>query len=94
MLKDCPWIHFIDNTAAEASLIRGTSSVEGGDRIVGLTWTMIQKQRLWAYFDRVESKANPVDGLSRRRFHGPWDQVYMMDFPAVILDEVIRTFGR
>ena len=46
VLKDCLWIHFIDNTAAEASLIRGTSSVEGGDHIVGLTWTLIQKQRL------------------------------------------------
>jgi len=94
VLKDCLWIHFIDNTAAEASLIRGSSSVEGGDHIVGLTWTMIQKQRLWAYFDRVESKANPVDGLSRRRFSGPWDQVYRMDFPAFVLDEFVRSFGR
>ena len=94
VLKDCLWIHFIDNTAAEASLIRGSSSVEGGGHIVGLTWTMIQKQRLWAYFDRVESKANPVDGLSRRRFNGPWDQVYMMDFPSIVLDEFVRTFGR
>jgi len=94
VLKDCLWIHFIDNTAAEASLIRGSSSVEVGDHIVGLTWTMIQKQRLWAYFDRVESKANPVDGLSRRRFNGPWDQVYMMDFPSIVLDEFVGTFGR
>ena len=63
-LKNCQWIHFIDNSAAESSLIRGASSSVLGDHIIGLTWDYIQKRTLWAYFDRVESKANPVDGLS------------------------------
>ena len=34
-----------------------------------------------AYFDRVESKANPVDGLSRRKFMGPWERVQVREFP-------------
>ena len=80
-LKNCLWIHFIDNSAAESSLIRGASSSVLGDHIIGLTWDYIQKRTLWAYFDRVESKANPVDGLSRRCFSGPWEGVTIVDFP-------------
>lgn len=70
-LRDCLWIDFIDNSAVEASFIRGASSSELGDHVVGLTWSQIPKRLLWQYFDRVESKANPVDGLSRRCFNGP-----------------------
>jgi hypothetical protein len=81
VIKNCLWLHFIDNSAAEASLIRGASSSLLGDHIIGLTWSHIQRDRVWAYFDRVESKANPLDGLSRRRFSGPWDGVKMIDFP-------------
>ena len=87
LLRNCLWIHFIDNSAAEASLIRGASSSDLGDHVVGLTWATIQKRQLWAYFDRVSSKANPVDGLSRRRFHGPWEGVTELPFP---LDELAK----
>ena len=34
-----------------------------------------------AYFDRVESKANPVDGLSRGMAEGPWRQVLKARLP-------------
>ena len=30
VIKDALWLHYIDNTAAEASLIRGSSSLEHG----------------------------------------------------------------
>lgn len=92
VLRNCLWLHFIDNAAAEASLIRGTSSSEVGDHIVGFTWTLIQKKRLWPYFDRVESKANPVDGLSRQRFAGPWERVQMIDFPVQQILEFAASF--
>jgi len=86
VLRNCLWIHFIDNEAAEASLVRGASSSDLGDHVVGLTWSLIQKHHLWAYFDRVSSKANPVDGLSRRCFQGPWERVVQLPFPV---DELV-----
>ena len=93
ILKNCLWLHFIDNVAAEASLIRGASSSELGDHIVGLTWALIQQHQLWSYFDRVESKANPVDGLSRQRFNGPWERVYKIEFPVRQLVEFAASFA-
>ena len=45
---NCLWIHFIDNSAAEASLVRGASSSDLGDHVIGLTWSLIQKHHLWA----------------------------------------------
>ena len=84
-LRNVLWIHFIDNEAAESSLIRGSSSVAHGDYIAGITWATIQRRGLWAYFDRVESKANPTDGISGRDFDGPWDQVHTVEFPLGLL---------
>jgi len=81
VLRNCLWLHFIDNSAAEASLIRGSSSSDLGDHVIGLTWSLIQRRSLWAYFDRVSSSANPSDGLSRRTFHGPWEWVLQHPFP-------------
>ena len=93
VLKNCLWLHFIDNSAAEASLIRGASSSQLGDHIVGLTWSLIQRRLLWAYFDRVESKANPVDGLSRRCFAGPWEWVKQHPFPLDDLASFAAAFA-
>ena len=92
LLRNCLWIHFIDNSAAEASLIRGSSSSRLGDHVIGLTWMQIQKRFIWSYFDRVESHANPVDGISRRKFNGPWREVHVRDFPLQMLLEFARSF--
>ena len=94
LFRDSMWLHFIDNSAAEASLIRGASSTDCGDHIVGLTWKLIMERRLWAYFDRVESKANPVDGLSRGVFSGPWQSVLVKPSPSAKLDAFAETCGR
>ena len=85
ILRNCLWLHVIDNSAAEASLSRGSSSSDLGDHMIGLTWSLIQKHRLWAYFDRVATKANPVDGLSSRCFKGPWERVVQLPFPVEAL---------
>jgi hypothetical protein len=92
VLRNCLWLHFIDNSAAEASLIRGASSSDLGDHVVGLTWAKIEKQSLWAYFDRVSSSANPVDGISRRLFQGPWEWVRQMPFPVEELVSFAASF--
>ena len=41
-------------------------------RPCGETWTKIAWLGTLAWFDRVESGSNPVDGLSRGRTDGPW----------------------
>ena len=71
-LVDCLWLHFIDNAAALSSVVRGSSSVESGEHITGLTWSRIVGVGCLPWFDRVESAASPTDGLSRGRFQGQW----------------------
>ena len=82
ILKGSLWIHFIDNVAGEYSLIKGSSSITSGDVVVGATWSRIQKLDVYAYFGRVMSESNPVDGLSRGRPHGPWRQVIKAKLPT------------
>ena len=81
VMRNALWIHYIDNTAAESSLIRGSSRLDSASCIVGATWEACVKRGLLPYFDRVESKANPVDRLSRGVFKGPWDKVEIAYFP-------------
>jgi len=88
------WLHLIDNAAAQASLTRGSSSVQSGDALVSLTWNRIVSLRCLPWFDRVESKANPVDGLSRGLMEGDWDTVENAVVPKgllpIIRDELCR----
>ena len=72
LLQDALWLHFIDNDAALSSLVKGSSSVMSGEAIVGMTWRKILECNVLAWFDRVDSKSNPVDGLSRGKLKGPW----------------------
>ena len=81
LLAGCLWIHFIDNAAALACMIRGSSTVSSGDLIVGTTWHQIHRHRVLAWFDRVESASNPVDGLSRGRAEGPWEAIEELHLP-------------
>ena len=79
-LNTCCWIHWIDNAAAQASLISGSSSVYSGDLIAGETWRIISQRRIYPWFERVESKSNPVDGLSRGERPASWD-IVKLAFP-------------
>ena len=74
-MADCLWTHYIDNDGSLAALIRGSSSVYSGDCIVGLTWQLCSDLRIAPWFERVESSANPLDGLSRGRREGPWKSI-------------------
>ena len=88
LLRDALWLHFIDNAAAEASLISGSSGLQAADHIVGFTWEKAGSRRLWPFFDRVASKSNPVDGLSRGDSSGPWRGVTKVKFPIAELIEL------
>jgi len=68
VMKNSLWIHFIDNSSALGSLVKGSSTVNQQDIIVGKTWEYITTLNVLAWFDRVDSKSNPVDGLSRQDF--------------------------
>ena len=81
MLKDHLWVHFIDNEGSLAALAKGSSSVMSGEVIVGFTQELIAKHGIIAWFDRVDTHSNPVDGLSRGDFHGPW-RLVRIRFPG------------
>lgn len=75
-------LHFIDNVAAQYSLVRGSSSITAGDVVVGETWRKVQALNTFFYVDRVESEANPADGLSRGKPDGSWQRVVRAKLPA------------
>ena len=80
-MRNSLWIHFIDNAAGLSSLVRGSSSVMNGDVIVGQTWSLVHRLEIVPWFDRVESKSNPVDGLSRGVLSGPWASLVPLAMP-------------
>ena len=41
VLVGCLWLHVADNAAALSAVVRGSSSVESGECITGLTWSHI-----------------------------------------------------
>ena len=83
------WLHFIDNESALAALVKGSSSVMLGKVVTSYTHSMVARFSLLPWFDRVDSKSNPVDGLSRKKLAGDWDLVPIV-FPQVLIDKLLR----
>ena len=83
-----------DNAPLLSCLVNGSSSVCEGDVIIGETWSRIQGLGAFPWFDRVDSAANPVDGLSRGRLSGPWRSVDRLAFPVSLLPSHRRAVGR
>ena len=83
-LTNALWLHFIGNNGALSCLMKSGSSVMGTDTIVGMTWHKCGKIIVCPWFDRVDSKSNPVDGLSRGNLAGDWDIVPLV-FPGAEL---------
>ena len=86
------WLHFIDNTASQSTLIRGSSSVLSGDAIAGYSWALVAKLRASLWVDRVCSKSNPIDGVSRGRTEGPWSSVRPIGFPSKLLEDLAKAW--
>ena len=72
---------------------RRDSRVSATDTIVGLTWRKIAKINACPWFDRVDTKSNPVDGLSRGDLNGNWDIVPLV-FPGAELSAAFRRAHR
>ena len=84
---DALWLHFIDNESALAALVRGSSSVLSGECVTAYTHRLISQYGLRAWFDRVDSAANPVDKLSRGVFKGEWELLPIV-FPADLISDL------
>ena len=89
ILADSLWMHFIDNNGALSCLVKGGSSVSSTDTIVGLTWRKIARTNACPWFDPVDTKSNPVDGLSRGDLSGDWD-IAPLIFPGPELSAAFR----
>ena len=88
ILRGFAWVHYIDNTAAQHALLRGSSSISIGDHVVGATWEAVAELDCWPYFDRVHTKSNPIDGVSRGDFTGPWERVEDAIVPLQLIREM------
>ena len=86
---NCLCIHFIDNESALASLVKGSSAVLSGECITAFTHSRIAAAGLWTWFDRIASKDNPVDKLSRGELKGEWDLLEIV-FPPPLLASLRR----
>ena len=93
LFRNALWIHFIDNNSALGGLVKGTASVQQQDIIIGHTWSLIAESGAYAWFDRVDSASNPVDGLSRKDFSGEWlwRPVWV---PQEVLDDLRCAFNK
>ena len=83
------WMHYIDNNSALGGLVKGSSSVLQKDIIIGHTWALISHLHVCAWFDRVDSASNPVDGLSRKDFSGMWSWS-PVSLPSALLSDLRR----
>ena len=86
------WVHYIDNDAALATLVKGSSSVLSGEVITAYTHSTIAERGLWSWFDRVASADNPVDKLSRGELRGPWS-LQTIEFPPSLLSSLEEYLG-
>ena len=63
------------------------------DTIVGLTWQKISQTNACPWFDRVDTKSKPVDGLSRCDLQGNCE-LAPLEFPGAELSAAFRRARR
>ena len=66
-------------------MIKGGSSVHSADVIAAWCAERTAALGTWAWYDRVDTKSNPVDGLSRGDMTGPW-RLISLKFPPSLRD--------
>ena len=82
-LRNGLWLHFVDNTSAQGSLIKGSSSVRALNRITFCIWGLARRRELYLWVERVASKDNPIDSLSRRDAKDHYRQDWEWDDPCL-----------
>ena len=106
MLGGSDLIWYIDNQAACACLIKGSSSVSDIGTIVTIAHLLYVKLHIRVYFEWVDTNANISDGLSRVGLVDPWTmnqnwQLYIAELPnfmelaTLCLPDIFHTlFGK
>ena len=89
LMQNKLWIHFCDNEAALATLVKGSSSVLSGEYVAAATHRLIGKWSIWPWFDRVDTGSNPVDKLSRGDMAGDWRLV-----PIAFPPDFVKSLGK
>ena len=57
--------------------------------MVGATWEAAAELDCWPYYyDRVHTKSNPIDGVSRGDFNGPWERVEDTTVPLQLIKKM------
>ena len=69
-----PYWSFVDNTAAQHALTRGYSGNAAANAVVSAFWVAASVYAASPWFERVPSKANISDAVSRRDFAYSEDQ--------------------
>ena len=60
------WVHFVDNTSAECTLVKGASRVPTLNTLTRWVWEQARLRKLHLWVPRVPTKDNPADGLLHR----------------------------
>ena len=71
IFSDCDVIWFVDNEAACSTLVRGASRESDVNDIAELTHLHSLKLRCRIWYEWIDSKSNPSDGLSRQGLDCP-----------------------
>ena len=67
--RDIVW--FIDNETVCASAVRGTSSMQEVSAILDASIVCLSRQNTRVWYEWIDSKSNPSDGLSRLGINCP-----------------------
>ena len=78
-LKEGLWIHFVDNTSAEASMIKGSSRATTLAGVVHTVWRQVWARRLYLWAERVATGDKPIDRASRRDLRDLYGQGWQVD---------------
>ena len=58
-------IIFVDNGAAKAALVKGSTTSSASAELVTEFWSLAAAESVWVWVDRVPTKSNPADAPSR-----------------------------
>ena len=97
-----PWFHgatlhhqdllwFIDNEAAVASLIRGSSSQIDVHTLVQVAHFLFQRFQIRVWIEWIDSESNPSDGLSRDGVSDSWTRSQPWDVSEVSYPDPLRS---
>ena len=94
--QDLIW--FVDNEAAAAAIIRGSSSSSDVDSIVQLSALLLLQLEARLWVEWINSDANPSDGLSRDGLDDSWTLEKGRDLsaarlPSTSIHETLGTLG-